>query len=124
MTLVESIAAEVEKEIAASYQYFSLPQREAIRRLIVRKFAPVCPEPQERFSFTDADEKANAAQCAAIIKLLKERRSAGAANHELNALAMKHTSRITDLRQKQNYKIKAVRENGRTWRYFLAPEDW
>lgn len=123
MTRVESLAADITQKIVAKVN-LTVPQRHEITRWIVAEFGPLVPEPQERLSFTDADEKANAAQCAAIIKLLKERRSAGAANHELNALAMKHTSRITDLRQKQNYKIKAVRENGRTWRYFLAPEDW
>lgn len=124
MTLVESIAEELVKGIASKYSYFTVGAKADIKAMIVRQFQAVVPEPQQSLHFTDADEKANAAQCAAIIKLLKERRSVGAANHELAKLAMKYTSRLHDLRSKQHYKIKAVQEDGRNWRYFLEPTDW
>lgn len=124
MTLVESIAAEVEKEIAASYQYFSLPQREAIRRLIVRKFAPVCPEPQERFSF-DTEDKKSADQREKILALLKKRRQEGATNVELADIALKYTGRVSELRRTPyNYTIICTKEKGRVTRYRLHAFQW
>lgn len=124
MTIVEQIADGLAREIASKYQYFSTGTRADIKAMIVRQFEHVVPEPQQALHFTDADEKANAAQCGAIIKLLKVRRSEGAVTHELAKLALKYSSRIAELRHQQNYKITAVRESGRTWRYFLTPEDW
>lgn len=122
MTVVQQVAAEITKSIADRFAYFSNPEKQAITDLIVSKFSPFVEEPQRGLAFED--QVANDKQSGAILALLKARRSAGAVTHELAKLALKYSSRIAELRHQQHYKITAVHESGRTWRYFLDPADW
>lgn len=92
--------------------------REEFRRRLTQKFAPPT---QASLSFED--EKALKGQSEAILKLLKERRSQGAMNWELAKIALKYTSRVSDLR-KAGWKIECLEESGRTNRYRLAATDW
>ena len=91
--------------------------REELRQRLTSKFAPS----QASLSFEDSE--ALKGQCEAILKLLKERRSQGAMNWELAEIALKYTSRISDLR-KAGWRIDCHKEAGRTTRYMLHPFDW
>lgn len=51
-----------------------------------------------------------AAQCQAILTLLQERGNQGARNSELARIALKYTSRISDLRD-QGYDVRCLCEN-------------
>jgi hypothetical protein len=124
VTLLEQIADSVSKQIERKVMFMTLPQREEIRKIMVREFLSVCVE-QGKFHFTGADAARNEAQNLAILKLLKERRSSGVTNVELAQLALKYTSRLSQLRQPPyNYRISCTREEGRLTRYRLTPEDW
>jgi len=124
MTILEQIADKIAKEIERKVMFITLPQREEIRKMMVREFSPVCVE-QKELHFTEADAQKNSEQALKILALLKERRSDGATNVELNAIAMNMTARISELRRPpHNYRIRCERGEGRIFYYFLAPEDW
>jgi hypothetical protein len=123
MTLLESIADKVAKKMERCV-WMTIPQREEIRKLMVDEFSPVCVE-QATFHFSEPDGLKNAEQAQRILALLKERRSRGATNVELAAIALKYTSRVSELRQAPHYyKIRCERGEGRVMHYFLNPEDW
>ncbi len=123
MTTLEKTADQIVTEIAKSV-WMSIPQRKFVWALIVGKVRPMVVE-QANFHFTEADENTNKLQCQKILALLKERRSRGATNVELAKLALKYTSRISQLRQAPyNYQINCTREEGRVTRYNLYPSSW
>lgn len=117
----DSIADEV-LQFVCNRVNVTLGTRLAIRNFIAEKVSPLAPHAQSALNF-DGDKEALKGQSVAILKLLRERRSLGATNAEINKLAMKHTSRISDLRA-EGWKIEATRESGRTWRYRLHPTDY
>lgn len=120
---LEQIADKVAKRMEKSV-WMTIPQREEIRKMIVQEFAPIVVQ-QSNFHFTEADARTNEDQAMKILGLLKERRSAGATNVELAEIALKYTSRISELRQApHHYRITCERENGRVTRYRLNPTDW
>lgn len=84
--------------------------------MISETFKPFLPEPQMGLSFED--QEANSLQSKLILALLKQRGCIGATNAELAKVALKYTSRISDLR-KAGLKIVAHCEAGRTYRYRL-----
>jgi hypothetical protein len=123
LTVLETIADKVAKQIERKVMFITLPQREEIRKMMVREFQSVCVE-QGNLRF-EADEAIEGEQAAKILNLLKQRRSAGATNVELAAIALKYTSRVSDLRTApHNYRISCTREEGRTFRYRLDACDW
>lgn len=95
--------------------------REEIRRHVISKVLPLTPA-QSVISFHD-DAEGLKGQSAAILKLLRERRSSGAFNYELAEISLKYTSRVSDLRA-AGWKISCERGEGRTTRYLLAATDW
>ena len=95
--------------------------RDDFKRFLTGKILPLTPA-QSSLNF--ADQQALKGQSDAILKLLKERRSSGATNAELNSMCINHTGRISDLRE-AGWKITATRQGGsRTWLYQLSPTDW
>lgn len=120
MTRAEQIAEDV-MQFLAGRAWLTTGTREDLRRLVLEKVAPLIPSWQG--SLFSADEERLAGQSAAILKLLKERRSSGATNAELAAISLKYTARISDLR-KQGYRIFAKQISGGTWQYNLSPEMW
>ena len=124
MTILESICDQVANTVERKVMFMTLPQREELRKLLLNSFQPVCTE-QATLKFSEPDALKNAEQAQRILELLKSRRSAGATNVELAAIALKYTSRTSELRQApHNYKILCTRESGRITRYRLSPEDW
>lgn len=122
MTSLEQIADRVTKQIANKYQYFTTGARDDIRSLIIREFSPIVVQQQE-LPLTSSDEKVNGEQSEKILQLLKQRRSQGATNWELAEIALKYTSRVSNLRE-QGYRVECRREAGRIWRYRLSATDW
>ncbi len=124
MTTLDKTADQIVADIVKSGVWLTIPQRKVVWALIVGKVRPMVVE-QAKFHFTEADENTNDAQCHRILALLKERRSRGATNVELSAIALKYTSRISQLRQAPyNFQINCTREEGRVTRYNLYPTDW
>lgn len=120
MNSASEIAEEVVKWVG-NRTMLNAEARTQLHRLIVSKVLPLTPvQPQLNF---ENDKDALAGQSAAILALLKERRSAGAMNHELAEISLKYTSRISDLRA-EGFKIICTRREGRTFHYALAPTDW
>lgn len=99
----------------------TLGTRDAIRKFVADKVTPLAPRAQADLTFED--QKSLEGQSKAILELLKKRRSQGAMNHELAAISLKYTSRVSDLRR-EGFKIQCVRESGRSHRYVLFPADW
>ena len=123
-TPLEQIAEDVAKQIGRKFLNLSLPAREDLKQLLMNNFQPICVQ-QESLHFTSEDQAKSDEQAMKILKLLKERRSAGATNIELAELALKYTSRLSDLRREPHfYHITATRESGRIWRYQLAASEW
>lgn len=98
----------------------TLGTRDEFKRFLTGKIMPLTPA---QTSLNFADQEALKGQSEAILKLLKRRRSAGALNGELAEISLKYTSRVSDLRA-AGWKIHAIREGGRSWRYMLAVTDW
>jgi hypothetical protein len=104
--------------------WMTVPQREEFRKMMVREFQSVCVE-QGNLHFSEADAAKNGEQAMKILALLKRRRGEGATNVELAEIALKYTSRVSDLRTApHNYRISCTREEGRTFRYRLDACDW
>jgi hypothetical protein len=123
MTSLESTARELVAEIARTVN-LTLGHREKIEKMLVARFQPLCVE-QRPLSFAEPDAKKNEEQAEKILALLKERRSAGATNVELAEIALKYTSRVSELRRPPfNYRIVCTREQGRVTRYRLCPTDY
>jgi hypothetical protein len=124
MTTLESTARELVAEIARTVN-LTLGHREKIEKMLVVRFQPLCVE-QRPLSFAEPDAKKNEEQATKILALLKERRSVGATNVELAAIALKYTSRVSELRRRPpfNYRIICTREQGRVTRYRLYPTDY
>jgi hypothetical protein len=117
MTVSEQIASDLTAKIARRYQYFSNPEKESIKAMIAEELRPYVPEPQMGLSFENLE--ANNLQSKLILSLLQQRGCIGATNGELAKIALKYTSRISDLRN-CGFKIKAQCETGRTFRYRLV----
>lgn len=92
--------------------------REELRQKLTSNFAP-----PSQASLSFEDQEALKGQSEAILKLLKSRRSQGAMNFELAEIALKYTSRVSDLR-KAGWRIDCFKESGRTTRYVLSATDW
>jgi hypothetical protein len=123
MTPLEEIADRAMRKIER-HLFMTIPQREQARKVLVQEFSPIVVS-QANFHFTEADARTNEDQAMKILALLKSRRSEGATNVELSEIALKYTSRISELRQAPHfYKINCTRENGRVTRYRLTPSDW
>lgn len=121
MNAVDQLAEDIANFIAARAMV-TRGTREDLRRLIRDRVSALMPSAQAALSFEDAG--ALAGQSAAILKLLKQRRSQGATNSELSDISLKYTSRVSDLR-KEGYLIHCRRVGGgRTFHYMLAPEMW
>ena len=124
MTALEQYADQVVADFAKSGVWMTIPQRKVLWALIVRNLKPIVVE-QGALHFTESDQAKNAEQAQRILQLLKERRSRGATNVELAEIALKYTSRVSELRQSPHfYKIGCTKEEGRITRYRLAPEDY
>lgn len=124
MTTLDSIADQVVTDFAKSGVWMTIPQRKVLWALIVRNLKPIVVE-QTSLHFTETDTAKNAEQAQKILQLLKVRRSRGATNVELAEIALKYTSRVSELRQSPHfYKIVCTKEQGRITRYRLAPEDY
>lgn len=124
MQTLDKMADQIVSEIAKSGVWLTIPQRKVVWNLIVRAMKPMVVE-QASLKFTEPDALKNAEQAQKILQLLKDRRSAGATNVELAEMALKYTSRISELRQAPHYyHINCTREEGRITRYRLAAEDW
>lgn len=124
MTTLEQIADQITSDLVKSGAWLTIPHRKLLWSMIVKRVQPIVVE-QGNFHFTDADAATNEAQNLKILALLKDRRSSGATNVELAKLALKYTSRLSQLRQQPfNYRIICTKEEGRVTRYRLAPEDW
>ena len=121
MMTIEQVADRVTKQIANKYQYFSTGAKDDIKAMIVREFSPIVVQQQNLP--LGVDEKVNGEQAVKILQLLKRRRSEGATNWELAEMALKYTSRMSDIR-KLGYIVNCQREDGRTFRYKLAATDW
>lgn len=121
MNHAQQIADEIVQFIV-SRAWVTKGTREELRALVRDKVAPLIPSWQGALSF--GDTAAFDGQSAAILKLLKQRRSQGATNAELSAISLKYTGRVSDLR-KQGYRILCQRVgDGRTFEYRLSPEMW
>jgi hypothetical protein len=125
MTILESICDQVAKTVERKVMFMTLPQREELRKLLLNSFQPVCTE-QATIKFSEPDALKNAEQAQQILELLKSRRSAGATNVELAKLALKYTSRLSELRQDPHfYHISCERVKGsRVTIYRLNPTEW
>jgi hypothetical protein len=124
MNSLEKTADQVVTDFAKSGVWMTIPQRKVLWALIVRNLKPIVVE-QTSLHFSEADATKNAEQAQRILQLLKDRRSRGATNVELAEIALKYTSRVSELRQSpHNYRIRCERGEGRVTWYFLAPEDW
>ena len=121
MTTADSIADRV-IDFLGRRTMLSTGTRMELRELVAQEFSSVAPRAQSALNF-DGDKEGLEGQSKAILELLKSRRSAGAANHELAQLSLKYTSRLSDLR-KAGYKISCERQEGRSFLYRLAPTDW
>lgn len=121
MTTADSISTKIVDWLGRRTM-LSMGTRNELHNLVAEEFAAVVPREQPVLSFGD-DKDALEGQAAAILALLKERRSVGAMNHELAEISLKYTSRISDLRA-QGYKVLCERQAGRTFRYRLAATDW
>lgn len=117
MTL-DSIAASIVSEISKTVN-LTLGERERIKTLIIDHVEPLLWQPC--LSFTEEDQVKNAEQRQRMFDLLKSRGAAGATNVELNAIAINHTARISELRQ-DGYLIQCKRLDGRIWNYRLGGE--
>lgn len=118
----DQLATEIMAAIARRVNV-TTTQRADFEKFIANKVRPFVEQPS-LFSPTLNDEHAFKAQCYEIVKLLKERRSYGAFNHELAKISIKYTSRISDLR-KQGYRITCKRDGeSRTFLYTLGAESW
>lgn len=122
MTQVEQLAQGIVEQLAHSVN-LTIPHRDLLARMIVHRFAELVPS-QVALPFSEADARVNAEQAAAILALLKKRRSQGVTNVELAAIALQYNARIFELRRApHNYKITCER-NGRMSIYRLVPEDY
>ena len=119
MTNAERIASQVVQFVSARCNVTS-GSREDIADYVERLVRPLDPV---QMGLTFEDEKAFGYQRDEILKMLKKRRSSGAANHELCGLALNYRARISELRQ-QGYQINCVRQSGRTFLYTLHPANW
>src|SRR5271154_6743192 len=119
--LPEQIAQETLDWLTARTN-LTLGTRAEFKQFLTRKIQPLSPA-QTSLSFDD--EKALKGQSEAILKLLKQRGSLGAPNHELAGIALNYRARISELRQ-GGWKIPPPIRQGasRTFVYRLAPTDW
>ncbi len=123
MTTLDKTADQIVADIVKSGVWLSIPQRKVVWALIVGKVRPMVVE-QATLNFAH-DEKKSKEQAMQILTLLKERRSFGATNVELAKIALKYTSRVSELRQAPHYyKILCSKENGRITRYRLHSTDY
>lgn len=120
-----SATAAISKEIVTwvgNRTMLNAEARKDLQAFIENRIAPLMPEPQRTLDFAGDDGLKG--QSLAILKLLKERRSAGAYNYELAEISLKYTGRISDLRA-AGWKIDCERVGGsRTTLYRLSPTDW
>lgn len=124
MTLSLDIAQSLVQSISRRVN-LTIEERERTAREIAAAYEPVIVHQENLHFFTPEDEKANRDQREKILRLLQERRSAGATNAELATIALKYTCRVSELRQQPfNFRIDCTRESGRTFRYRLFPADW
>jgi hypothetical protein len=95
----------------------TLGERERIRRLIEDRVGLMVQQPC--LDFTSEDQEKNEEQAGKILALLKSRGEMGATNVELNAIAINHTGRVSDLRAK-GHVVCCKRDYGRVFRYRLG----
>lgn len=119
MSTAQQIADRVVAFVAARVNV-TTGTRADIARFVAGEVMPLTPA---QASLTFQDEKDLKGQSDAILKLLKARRSSGALNWELAEIALKYTSRVSNLRD-AGWKINCERQEGRSFRYSLHPTDW
>lgn len=118
---IEQAAREATEQIANKYLFFTIPQKNEIKRLLVSKFSPLVQTAQTALTFEDGD--AEKQQRSMVLDALKKARSAGVVNVELNRICFRYGARLFELRR-MGYSIKTTREAGRVFRFTLAPEGW
>lgn len=96
----------------------TLAERDRVKNLIMERVQPLIYQPSLNFMSSTEDAKRNEEQCKQILDLLVMRGDIGATGLELNKIAISHTRRVSDLRQK-GYAIQCLRQSGRIFRYRL-----
>jgi hypothetical protein len=120
MTSAEQIADTLTADIAAKFCYFSNPEKERIRRMILKAIAPLDAATRQPSLFVNVDDReAFKQQANKILALLRARGNAGAINAELCEIGLNYRARVSELRQ-AGHMIVASRESGRTFRYTLG----
>ena len=120
----QQIAVNLAEEIARHFCYFSSPEKQKIKAMILKAIRPldIAARQPSLFSNTD-DRQAFARQAQQILSLLERRGMIGATNAELSEISLKYTSRISDLRA-LGHAVIATRESGRTFRYTLMQDNF
>jgi hypothetical protein len=119
MTNAQRIASQVIQFVSARCNV-NVNARKDISDYVESLVRPLDPV-QMGLSFEDA--QALAGQREEILKLLRQRRSSGAANFELCEIGLNYRARVSELRQ-EGYQITATRQSGRTFLYTLHSASW
>lgn len=119
MSTASQLAESYVRNVLAKRVNLTVGERERIERELSAIFAPHMPTSQTSFEFgANVGQQRNA-----VLSALKQAKSHGCTNTELNKLCFRYGARIYELRA-QGYRIETAQIGVGLYRYTLAPESW